>query len=161
MTEISKQIHEMILKHVSYRVTETIYHNGSKFSIIYIVFNTKTGTTRFEYDFQCNACRCSKCKTTSFRSITDTEKHTYECSCNECMSPTTRPPIQRYCFIEKYKTIDGGAEFLVSKNTFDENILRTKYPEWVREEYAAYESEEEYVAYESEEEYLPDEGYTF
>ena len=69
------------------------------------------------------------------------------------MPSDTRPPISKYIIIESYKQIGEDKPFMVSRNPFDENIIRTKYPKQLREEYANYESEEE--------EYLQDEGYAF
>ena len=132
---ITKVISQMIKDNVSYKSTERCAFNGHKFNLVKITFNTGENTkTIFQYD-------CS-CGIRGFRVIDDTEKHHYECSCDTCMPPDTRPPIVKYVFITKYKQICENEPFRVSRNPFDENIIRTKYPEWLREEYSNYREEE-------------------
>jgi hypothetical protein len=131
----AKEISQMIKDNVSYKSTEHCAFNGHKFNLVEISFNTGDDTkTIFKYD-------CS-CGIRGFRVIDDKEKHHYECSCDTCMPPDTRPPISKYVFITKYKQIGENEPFMVSRNPFDENIIRTKYPEWLREEYSNYGEDE-------------------
>ena len=130
MTLVSQKIHKMITENVSYESTERCAHNGNKFKLVKIFFNTSIDTKKiFQYHCSCNPA------IKEFRIVHDTEKHHFECSCDTCMPPITRPPIAKYAIIESYVQIGQNKPFRVNRDIYNENFLRTKYPEWLREEY--------------------------
>ena len=130
MTEISQKLHEMITENVKYESTEMCAFNGHKFQLVKIFFKTAIETKKiFQYDCSCGAI------IKEFRVVYDTEKHNFECSCDTCMPPITRPPIAKYAIIESYVQIGQNEPVRVNRDIYNENFLRTRYPEWLREEY--------------------------
>lgn len=112
------------------KALKVVYLTDTNSTLLKLNFKTGENTkTIFNYDCSCSA------SIKEFRVINDTENHYYECSCDVCMPSDTRPPISKYMIIESYKQIGENKPFQLSRNIFDENALRTKYPDWLREEY--------------------------